>query len=362
MHQRLRGLGCVIVLLGTPALLGSGRSAGHDAAAVIGLLASLTPAHLRKRSRTCLRAKGPKLVSAPPPWKQAAGPSVSPEILELLAQLQRTEPGSDDARQVAEQLLERPERLTRLREYGLMMHALVEKELWQEALGLLDNRQTKMPSDRARLVGVNCAMEAFGSKHGERWPMVLSILDGMWGDDLVPDIISYNTAMRNCRSAGEWQQVLLLLEEMNRFKRKDFDVYRSSIVACAQGRLWGKALTLLNEMFDSELNPSWSQYNLCIILAEEGRCWEYAIHLLDTMWMKEVVPESSTYISVIGVCEQSGRWHEALQLLRVMRRKGFACDAGAYSSVRQSCLSSGQEEAAQDLAEEMAILGLPMDT
>lgn len=361
MHQRLRGLACVIVLLSTSALLGSGRFAGHETAATIGLLASRTPAHLSKLSRIWLRARGPKLVAAPPAWKQK-GPAVSPENRQLLFKLKQMEPGSDDARRVAEELLESPEKVTRLTEYGLIMHTLVRKELWQEALGLWEHRQRKMPSAKGRIAGVNCAMEAFGSKSGEHWAMVLSMLDSMWRDDLVPDIVSYNTAMRNCQGAGEWQAVLLLLEEMKRFKRKDFDVYRSSIVACAQGRIWGKALGLLDEMLYSEINPSWTQYNLCIMLAGEGQCWEYAIRLLDTMWTKEVLPESSTYMSVIGVCEQSGRWHEALQLLRVMRRKGLACDGGTYSSVHRSCLASGQEGAAQDLAEEMARLGLPMDT
>lgn len=361
MHSNLRGLACVISLLATPALLGSGRSAGHETAAATGLLASLTPSRLGKQSRVVLRAKGPKLVSAPPPWKQT-GPSVSPENRQLLSELREMEPGSDDARRVAKELLENPERLTRLKEYGLMMNALVKKEFWQEALGLLNTHQIRRPSAKARLAGVNCAMEAFGSKFGERWPMVLSLLDSMWGDDLVPDIISYNTAMRNCRAAGEWRQVLLVLEEMKRFKRKDFDVFRSSIVACAQGRLWDRALSLLDEMFDSAINPSWSQYNLCIILAGEGQRWQYAIHLLDTMWANEVLPESSTYTSVIDVCEQSGRWYEALQLLRVMRRKGFACDAGTYSSVHRSCLACGEEGAARDLAEEMAMLGLQTET
>ncbi|CAE8737884.1 unnamed protein product, partial [Polarella glacialis] len=167
----------------------------------------------------------------------------------------------------------------------------VLRMLWEESLALLDFRSRTHRPD----VGLcNAAMLACGREAGQ-WQIVLQLLKGVWQMDMKPDMLSYNVAMGACSQAGQWQKVLCLLNEMQKFRRRDIFTFNVSMQAYAQGRLWEESLAMLAEMLYYDVHPTWQMYNLGIIMAGEGKQWETALDLVDDMWKREVIPDAVTY-------------------------------------------------------------------
>eukprot|EP00959_Pyramimonas_sp_CCMP1952_P443997 9295455-Pyramimonas_sp.AAC.1 len=72
-----------------------------------------------------------------------------------------------------------------------------------------------------------------------------------------PDVVSYNAGISACEKAGQWEQALLLLGELQE-ARIDPTVISCSagISACEKRGQWQHALSVLGGLWDASVEPN----------------------------------------------------------------------------------------------------------
>ena len=71
------------------------------------------------------------------------------------------------------------------------------------------------------------------------------------------------------------------------------------------GQQWEQALSLLQEMGRSQLQPDVVSYSAAISACEKGQQWEQALGLLQEMWRSQLQPDLISYNSAISGCEKA---------------------------------------------------------
>ena len=244
---------------------------------------------------------------------------MSVENAALLQDLEECREGSAEAMKMVRDVIENG-KLTRVKEVQSFMTAFGRLHFWREALELLELKRTgEWPV--GDIVLTNAAMKACGRVGN--WELVLGLLEDAPKHKVSPDIISYNLAMASCCNARQWERVLTLLNDIPSVKELKEATFNVTLHACVQGGQWELGLASLNQMLESDLQPTWTMYNLGILLAGPGGLWQTACGYLQDMWRKVVLPEAMTYASVASVCGEAQQWQQVKQLVAEMRRKGF---------------------------------------
>ncbi|CAK0888794.1 unnamed protein product [Prorocentrum cordatum] len=77
---------------------------------------------------------------------------------------------------------------------------------------------------------------------------------------LEPDVISYSAGISACEKGEQWQRALALLSEMQELNLESnaisFTIYNAGISACGNGEQWQWALALLTAMREAKLEPN----------------------------------------------------------------------------------------------------------
>ena len=95
-------------------------------------------------------------------------------------------------------------------------------------------------------IGCNASISACGRGH---WQLSLLLLSSMLPRSLVPDEISYGSAISSCAKAGEWQLALQLLSDMTAAEvLTNLVILNSAISACEKQGEWQVALQLLQDV------------------------------------------------------------------------------------------------------------------
>ena len=291
------------------------------------------------------RSKGRKKRRSP------EGPAISVENEARLRSLQNLPEKSEKALAVIQEVIQKPETLTRVKEVQAFISACGRLHFWSEALNLLELKRTgAWPV--GNIVLTNAAISAC-SQVGN-WEAVLGILEDAPRHSVSPDIISYNLAMGACCNGRQWERVLSLVNELQQVKgRKDFATFNVTLHACVQGGQWELGLACLNEMLALDLQPTWTMYNLGILLSREGRgkLWQLGLSYLQDMWSRLVMPDVTTYASTVeamtGAETAAETWRPALALLASMRRKGFPVPPETREAVARACEEAGEAQVAQ---------------
>ena len=98
---------------------------------------------------------------------------------------------------------------------------------------------------------------------------------------IIPDIVTYTTAMRAYIRNQKIGKALMLFETMqDKGMHIDVYAYACAIDACAKGNKWKKALDYLDEMRRKEIEPNAIVYSAAINACENGGKWERALELL----------------------------------------------------------------------------------
>ena len=102
------------------------------------------------------------------------------------------------------------------------------------------------------------------------------------GDLLLPDLITYNSAISCCDFGGYWQVAIELLSNMEQ-RRKVADVITLStaVSVCAKGGQWQYALHLLSATWN--ISPNIIAFNAAITACEKGLQWQLALSFFHSM-------------------------------------------------------------------------------
>lgn len=156
-----------------------------------------------------------------------------------------------------------------------------------------------------------------------------------------PNVVSYNSVIAACIKAGRWEEALKYSDLCLRAPgvRADTYTYTHSIRACAKlGRL-DRALSLWQVAKDRKLPLDAHAYtsiiHACSIKQQQTTSssqknnypnnatvvigWTKALELLQEMENRNIQPTEVTYSAVIHACGNAGQWEKALSLFDQMK-------------------------------------------
>lgn len=187
------------------------------------------------------------------------------------------------------------------------------------------------------------------------WAYAVGLI-GLW--DVTPSVVTFNAAMNAAGKGTEWQQALLLLEDLRAEElQADVITFNSLITACAKSSEWQLAVCLFSEAAQ-EVVPSIITYNSVLDACKEAGLWQLALSLLEASECRATVVTFSTALSA---CQS--QWPTALRLLRrclaTTRPNTFVFNAAMALS--PECLPLHQDLRARDLEADLvtyhALLG-----
>lgn len=241
---------------------------------------------------------------------------------------------------------------------------------WKLALGLLG--AMKRHGIRSGRVAFNAAIDACAE--GGQWKKALGLLRQMGDEaassegnglgtpesaaaaahDIAPDVVSYNAAIKACSDAGEWQQAVSLLEEMEQSSR--------GVPGGGGGRGEGVLRKVSNARARPQVPvPNAVSYSTTIAACLRAGVWEYGIGLLERMPEEGVTPTPATFTAAITACRKGGQARLVLTLLDLMRAYGVEPDPICYGAALLSCGEAMLCESALALVDEMTAVGIDAD-
>jgi pentatricopeptide repeat domain-containing protein 1 len=238
-----------------------------------------------------------------------------------------------------------------------IMRTCVKKLAWRRAVQLL--HMEGLPLD---VVIFTMAINTCG-KAGE-WEQGLRVLREMDSDDakargILPNEVSYGTAISACGKAGRWELALSLLNEVKGRGLLLNDVcYGGAIDACGRAGQWQEALKLLNEMAQDGVAANEVCYNSAISACGKAGEWEKAVALLREMRDGGLTPDELNYNSAISACGKAAQWAHAIRLLREMAVQGLCPDVVSYGAAIDACRKAGKYDRGLALLAEMRDVGL----
>eukprot|EP00435_Cladocopium_sp_Y103_P049420 s516_g14.t3 len=162
--------------------------------------------------------------------------------------------------------------------YVAVMTACSRGSHWAQACDLL---KMMAAHSTPNIISRNAALNALSSAN--LWQRCLE----MMFSEISWDSVSYCTTIGACGNAGNWQVVLLLLEQMQRGRAHrpylDRTVLDASITACGKAEQWQVALHLLRQMPQWTISPDEVSCNAAISACENGP-WQHALEVAAEMW------------------------------------------------------------------------------
>mmetsp|Transcript_57558 Transcript_57558/g.140574 ORF Transcript_57558/g.140574 Transcript_57558/m.140574 type:complete len:826 (-) Transcript_57558:106-2583(-) len=220
----------------------------------------------------------------------------------------------------------------------------------------------------ATLIGA-CATPA-------KWKDALALLDQCYREPGVePDIYIYTNAMRACAKGRVYQRALNILQVVkDKGLPLDAYAYTSCMEACGNSRKWYKALELFREMEDNDIQPTEVTYSVLINALGKGGKVDLALSMLDRMKKEGLEPNLYTYNAAITALSKASKKNggtrgsggssrdaenggdrstTALGLLDQMKQSGIEPDGFCYSSAIACCGAEGRWVEACELIERM---------
>jgi len=157
-------------------------------------------------------------------------------------------------------------------------------------------------------------------------------------------------------------------------------------VACAKGKMWKTALSILREMKEKGIEPNEVTYGVAVAACGNGGRWEKALELLDQMREMNMKINTITYNAAVSALAKAARteskqqrrfdfkqkggkyhatgnqpqnsevnllWCKTLDLLDCMESEGVLRDSFTFSSAISTCGAAGRWEEAMHLINTM---------
>ncbi|CAJ1345309.1 unnamed protein product [Effrenium voratum] len=183
---------------------------------------------------------------------------------------------------------------------------------WQQALAL---------ASRADAFGAAALLKAVGG----RWHLALHVLRQV----RAPDVCLFNVAMSTMRRATQWVWALQLLRHLQEAPKliPDLISFNTAVGACALGTAWQRGLALFARM---PCRPD------AVTYSSLTAPWPVQLALL---WqaLKEVQPDTVLFGSAISTLSRSSQWQRALLLFSEMETRRLQPNAITLSAGIGAC-------------------------
>lgn len=194
------------------------------------------------------------------------------------------------------------------------------------------------------------------------WKGAVDCLREIQQEGLVPDEISYATAIDACSKALKSRPAVMLFEEMKTAGiRPNVPLYNAVMNACARDHQWKRSLEFLKDMETDGISPNIVSYNVCLSALEKSKKWNVAVDLLRKIQASGVAMQVITYNTVISACAKSRKMKICEDLFQSMKVQGFRPDAFTYSSMLNGYRKTRDLDAIFRILSEMRGNGVPLD-
>ncbi|CAN6164746.1 unnamed protein product [Urochloa humidicola] len=190
------------------------------------------------------------------------------------------------------------------------------------------------------------------------------LLDTMRDRGIEPDLVSFNTlinarAKSGCLAAGV--ALDLLFEVRQAGLRPDVITYNTLISACSQSSNLEDAVTVFEEMVDSECRPDLWTYNAMVSV--HGRCGkaEEAERLFRELVEKGFTPDAVTYNSLLHAFAKEGDIEKVERTCEDLVKAGFKKNEITYNTMIHMYGKMGRLDLAVGLYDEMRSMGCTPD-
>eukprot|EP00933_Yihiella_yeosuensis_P052160 TRINITY_DN50174_c0_g1_i1.p1 TRINITY_DN50174_c0_g1~~TRINITY_DN50174_c0_g1_i1.p1 ORF type:complete len:769 (+),score=153.94 TRINITY_DN50174_c0_g1_i1:91-2307(+) len=227
---------------------------------------------------------------------------------------------------------------------------------WETALHILDQALPHVSVNKLRLM--NAARGAC-LKAG-KWEEVLRI--SCEGKDERPDTAWYDVTMAALGRLERWPQALSLLEEMQSTKvQPSVSIFNAAIAASRPAGL-DVAMKLFKDLSSAGLDPDEATYGELISVAGSNKLWERGLALLQEFLSKPgLTPTVHVFNSAIGACESCAEFETAVKILRLMPQHGLSPDVGSFNAAIGACKNAEEFVWACSLIEDMKKQGVSPD-
>ena len=268
-------------------------------------------------------------------------PSFAPRILKLLSKAKRSTTALHVLRFLQEQEL-----VVDAFHYSAVMSALAsDVTKWTVVINLLEEMvQASIQQDSVIL---NCAINACGKS--DRWETSLLL----WKESLVDrETHTANAVIAALARAGEWTRALEFLGNLPGVV-PDVITFSSAMAACEKGSAWRHAMDLLESMHSAALQPDRFSYSSVIASCATAERWELACHFFDTMKAGAVLADVVSFGSLIKALDSGEKWQSAVSILDTIREESCAVSQVACNSAINACSSASQWQLAITLLDSM---------
>lgn len=220
-----------------------------------------------------------------------------------------------------------------------------------------------------RFAGEGATVQVFNAMMGVyarsgRFDDVRQLLDAMRGQELEPDLVSFNTlinarAKSGCLAPGSAFDLLLEVRQVG--LRPDVITYNTLISACSQGSNLDDAVAVFEEMMASECRPDLWTYNAMVSV--HGRCGKAqdAERMFRELVEKGFKPDAVTYNSLLYAFAKEGDADTVERVCEELVRAGFKKDGITYNTMIHMYGKMGRLDLALGLYDEMRALGCTPD-
>ncbi|CAJ1345489.1 unnamed protein product [Effrenium voratum] len=207
------------------------------------------------------------------------------------------------------------------------------------------------------VISYNSAIDV-GEKAG-RWQRAVALLEQIVQSDLLPSTVSCNSAIRSCAAAGNLEVAQQLLCAMPAWRLTPEVISFNSVIAvCERRGNWATALSIFQEMKDARLAPDVISCSSLISCCESAAQWTVALELLTAMEHWTVSPDVFSYNCAISACDKGGQLGMAMALLQQMTGSRVQRDVVSFNSAISAAGKDGKWRVALSLLQDMEDLDL----
>ena len=219
------------------------------------------------------------------------------------------------------------------------IHAVSKARRWSLPLSLLwiHNRDCH----HLDCVPTNAALAACGE--GNAWATVLKLVQTIAESAMVPDEVSWGTAVSGFEQVARWQHSLHFLATHSSARTSDI-CCNSAASSCEKACNWQGALSVIHGMRQREGRPGSIGFNAAITACQNVRAWQWSLFFLLQLHLQQIATEVSCSEAAIAVAQASS-WPLSLVLLQLWD------GGGAWATSMGSAIeASGPKQRLQLLA------------
>eukprot|EP01023_Acetabularia_acetabulum_P000029 TRINITY_DN10014_c0_g1_i2.p1 TRINITY_DN10014_c0_g1~~TRINITY_DN10014_c0_g1_i2.p1 ORF type:complete len:670 (+),score=98.57 TRINITY_DN10014_c0_g1_i2:2-2011(+) len=271
-----------------------------------------------------------------------------------------------------------------------MMSDVTTYEMLRHSGGIIRKDSISTKKAAPNRVCCNALLAAYSRAKPPQWRKALKLLELMWecGNEVIPDIVSYNTVMKACSNASQLETALQVYYLMKQRRLEpSVATYGTLISAASEVQAYDTVMMIWRELRASGLEVNTTCMNALIHALEQQDRWEEAWQhframldgnskipasaltfnimmsacvrrgeaqkvkeLFNTMFSLNVQPTIQSYNTLLSAYALTGQWKEALDVLKFVSRPDVNVRPSvvSYNCVLQAIDKASEEANVQD--------------